>query len=224
MMGKYLNGYAQTAGHVADGAATDVPASYVPPGWNEWDCRGLGLPRVQLHAERERRAAALRASARRLPDGRARPQGGRVHRRRSPESPAVLPRAGHVRAALPVHPRTGRSPRFRRPARAEASQLRRPSHPPATVARPAPAADPQRAGPDRLGVPPPGASGAGRRSDDRGDRAGAQRRRAGREHLPRVQLRQRPAHRRVPADARQADRVRHRHTGAPRGHRSGGPA
>jgi hypothetical protein len=37
MMGKYLNGYMQAAGHLADGATTDVPATYVPPGWNEWD-------------------------------------------------------------------------------------------------------------------------------------------------------------------------------------------
>ena len=46
MMGKYLNGYGQVAGHghVADGAATDVPATYVPPGWNEWDVAGWGYP------------------------------------------------------------------------------------------------------------------------------------------------------------------------------------
>jgi N-acetylglucosamine-6-sulfatase len=44
LMGKYLNGYAQAAGHVADGAASDVPASYVPPGWNEWDVAGWGYP------------------------------------------------------------------------------------------------------------------------------------------------------------------------------------
>jgi N-acetylglucosamine-6-sulfatase len=44
MMGKYLNGYAQVAGHVADGATTDVAATYVPPGWNEWDVAGWGYP------------------------------------------------------------------------------------------------------------------------------------------------------------------------------------
>ncbi len=42
MMGKYLNGYMQAAGHLADGAATDVPATYVPPGWNQWDVAGWG--------------------------------------------------------------------------------------------------------------------------------------------------------------------------------------
>jgi len=44
MMGKYLNGYMQAAGHVADGTATDVPSTYVPPGWSEWDVAGWGYP------------------------------------------------------------------------------------------------------------------------------------------------------------------------------------
>jgi N-acetylglucosamine-6-sulfatase len=46
MMGKYLNGYGQAPGqgHIADGEATDVPATYVPPGWNEWDVAGWGYP------------------------------------------------------------------------------------------------------------------------------------------------------------------------------------
>ena len=42
MMGKYLNGYMQAAGHLADGATTDVPATHVPPGWDEWDVAGWG--------------------------------------------------------------------------------------------------------------------------------------------------------------------------------------
>jgi N-acetylglucosamine-6-sulfatase len=44
MMGKYLNGYAQAVGHLADGTATRVPARHVPPGWNEWDVAGWGYP------------------------------------------------------------------------------------------------------------------------------------------------------------------------------------
>ena len=44
MMGKYLNGYDAVAGHVADGERTNVPATYVPPGWNEWDVAGWGYP------------------------------------------------------------------------------------------------------------------------------------------------------------------------------------
>jgi N-acetylglucosamine-6-sulfatase len=46
MMGKYLNGYLAHApgsgGHLADGARTRVPATYVPPGWDEWDVAGWG--------------------------------------------------------------------------------------------------------------------------------------------------------------------------------------
>jgi len=42
LMGKYLNGYMQSAGHVADGTTTNVPATYVPPGWNQWDVAGWG--------------------------------------------------------------------------------------------------------------------------------------------------------------------------------------
>ena len=56
------------------------------------------------------------------------------------------------------------------------------------------------------------------------DRGSAGAPRASRQHLHRVQLRQRPAHRRVPADAGQADRLRHRHPRPARGHRPGGPA
>jgi arylsulfatase A-like enzyme len=43
LMGKYLNGYLPLGGR-RDGAAADVPASYVPPGWNEWDVAGWGYP------------------------------------------------------------------------------------------------------------------------------------------------------------------------------------
>lgn len=44
MMGKYLNGYMERRGHLADGSASDVPANYVPPGWSEWDVVGWGYP------------------------------------------------------------------------------------------------------------------------------------------------------------------------------------
>jgi N-acetylglucosamine-6-sulfatase len=42
MMGKFLNGYMQVPGRVADGALTGVPATYVSPGWTEWDVAGWG--------------------------------------------------------------------------------------------------------------------------------------------------------------------------------------
>ena len=45
LMGKYLNGYLQGGlAHRKDGAAADVPAAYVPPGWNEWSVAGWGYP------------------------------------------------------------------------------------------------------------------------------------------------------------------------------------
>jgi arylsulfatase A-like enzyme len=44
MMGKYLNGYLQTGANKKDGAAANVPLSYVPPGWNAWDVAGWGYP------------------------------------------------------------------------------------------------------------------------------------------------------------------------------------
>jgi arylsulfatase A-like enzyme len=44
MMGKYLNGYMQTRHRFAFLARTNVPATYVPPGWNEWDVTGWGYP------------------------------------------------------------------------------------------------------------------------------------------------------------------------------------
>jgi N-acetylglucosamine-6-sulfatase len=46
LMGKYLNGYLEggTLGRKKDGAAADVPAAYVPPGWNEWSVAGWGYP------------------------------------------------------------------------------------------------------------------------------------------------------------------------------------
>ena len=41
MMGKYLNGYLQSA---SKGGDPNLPASYVPPGWDEWDAAGWGYP------------------------------------------------------------------------------------------------------------------------------------------------------------------------------------
>jgi arylsulfatase A-like enzyme len=38
LMGKYLNGYMEGA------AQSPVPASYVPPGWDQWDVAGWGYP------------------------------------------------------------------------------------------------------------------------------------------------------------------------------------
>jgi N-acetylglucosamine-6-sulfatase len=43
-MGKYLNGYMQTSRRFAGVASTDVPETYVPPGWTQWDGAGWGYP------------------------------------------------------------------------------------------------------------------------------------------------------------------------------------
>jgi len=44
LMGKYLNGYLESRGHAADGQVTSVPATYVPPGFSDWDVAGWGYP------------------------------------------------------------------------------------------------------------------------------------------------------------------------------------
>jgi N-acetylglucosamine-6-sulfatase len=44
LMGKYLNGYLETRGTAHDGTSANVPSSYVPPGWAQWDAAGYGYP------------------------------------------------------------------------------------------------------------------------------------------------------------------------------------
>ena len=44
MMGKFLNGYLETRGQKADGSVANVPGTYVPPGWSQWDVAGWGYP------------------------------------------------------------------------------------------------------------------------------------------------------------------------------------
>jgi N-acetylglucosamine-6-sulfatase len=44
MMGKFLNGYLQAPGHGADGSTSNVPGTYVPPGWSDWAVAGWGYP------------------------------------------------------------------------------------------------------------------------------------------------------------------------------------
>ena len=43
MMGKYLNGYLEGAGH------NPFPARYVPPGWNQWDVAGKAYSEFHYH-------------------------------------------------------------------------------------------------------------------------------------------------------------------------------
>jgi arylsulfatase A-like enzyme len=44
MMGKFLNGYLEAPGQSRDGAVGPVPATYVPPGWSNWNVAGWGYP------------------------------------------------------------------------------------------------------------------------------------------------------------------------------------
>jgi arylsulfatase A-like enzyme len=45
LMGKYLNGYMGAHGAATDGSASRaVAATYVPPGWTDWDVAGWGYP------------------------------------------------------------------------------------------------------------------------------------------------------------------------------------
>ena len=171
--------------------------------------RRLGLSRVRLQAQPRRLRPPLRPPPAGLSDKRAGSAGHALHRQLGRLGPTVLPRAGDVRAPFAVHARAALPAHVSRPHGARTAQLRRDADTCSEVAGRPPAAKP---GTDPVHQPcvPPTRAGrpVGRRDDhpDRGRVAGQ--RDAGR-HLHRVQLRQRPAHRRVSADAGQADSVRH---------------
>ena len=98
MMGKYLNGYLQSA---KKGGDPNLAANYVPPGWDEWDVAGWGYPEFNYLLNDDGRST-VRQQPRRLPDRRARPQGHRLHQQLGRLGRAVLPGAGDVYPALPV--------------------------------------------------------------------------------------------------------------------------
>ena len=87
----------------------------------------LGLSRVQLHAQSERDAPALRPQAVRLPHRRDRARRRAVHQPRRQGRQAVLPRAGDVRAPFPVHARPPGRERLSGTEGATPAQLRRPA-------------------------------------------------------------------------------------------------
>ena len=89
------------------------------------------------------------------------------------------------------------------------------------VARGSPAAQPGEDRPDRPRLPSARPGRAVDRPHDRRGRDGRSKRTGSPGHLHRVHLRQRSAHRRVPADARQVDRLRHRYPRSARRRRSG---
>ena len=118
LIGKYLNGY-----------PTRVAQTYVPPGWDEWDSAVGRQPvlAVQLHAQRERHARALRQRAHRLRHRRL--------RRRRPQdfitkaAPDDKPFFAYLAVYAPHQPATpapqGRQPLPRREGPADARLQRR---------------------------------------------------------------------------------------------------
>ena len=151
MMGKYLNGYLQVAGHLADGAVTDVPAGYVPLGWNQWDVAGWGYGEFNYTLNEKgvlRRFGHRRSDY--LTDVLAQKGVAFIDaaaRRRRPfflELATFAPHSPYVPAPEDKHDFPGLES-------ATTSQFRRPAHPLAPVARLAPAPHPANAWPGSMG-------------------------------------------------------------------------
>ena len=196
MMGKYLNGYLQGPASTRSGGrrAAQVRAARL-----ERVGRGrLGLPGVQLQPEPERHASTTSATSPQdyLTDVLARRGVQFIHATvRSP--PAVLPGARHVRPAHAVRARAAGRARLPGPAGAPPAQLRRAADQRAAVAgRPSPAHGAARSTEiDHAFRRRAQSVQAVDRMIGRG-RAGALRATGqARQHLHRLQLRQRPAHR-----------------------------
>ena len=91
----------------ADGAATDVPATYVPPGWNEWDVAGWGYPEFNYTLNEDGVLHRFGHEPERLPDRRDRPQ---RRRRSSTTRPGPVSRSS---SSWPPSRRTLPTPRPR---------------------------------------------------------------------------------------------------------------
>ena len=152
--------------------------------------RDLALEhRVRLRPERQRHGRAPRRRAVRLRDRRLPRQGGRLRPQGRRGRGAVLPRAGHPRAALPGHARAARRGPVPRPRGAPGAVVRRGRRQRQAGLHPRPAAVRPRQG--RREVPAAGPLAAGGRRRAEGDHRRAGGRRAAGEHLRRVHLRQR---------------------------------
>ena len=142
MMGKYLNGYGQVAGHLADGTGTDVPATHVPPAWNEWDVAGWGYPEYNYTLNEN---GVLRRFGHRpvayLTDVLARRGVQFINAAARNHQPFFLELATFA-PHYPYTPALGRPARLSWAAGAATAQLRRAPHSPPDVACPAPAPDP----------------------------------------------------------------------------------
>ena len=183
------------------------------PGGREWDVAGWGYPEFNYDAEPERQPAQLRRPAVGLPDRRARPQRRQLHQqlgaRRASRSSSSWRRSRRTRPYTPAPRDANDFPGLTAPRPPSFNVL--PVNAPALAGQP-PAARPRRqiatinrdfrkraqsvqAVDDMIGQIEATLAADG----------------VAEQHLHRVQLGQRPAHGRVPADAGQDDRVRHRH-------------
>ena len=222
-MGKFLNGYLESSGarlptadhrgRPADIRAARVVATGTVAGWGYPEFNYTLNENGVLHRYGHQPSDYLTDVIAR----RGRP----VHRPGRAGRQAVLPRARDVRPALPVHARAPRSPTaFRgceRPAPPSFDVL--PTHAAAMAGRPP---SPDRAG--RSGRSTRRSAGARSPSkpstDDRHDRADAARATASPRNTYLFFSSDNGLHTgRVPADARQADRVRHRYPRSARGDR-----
>ncbi len=214
MMGKYLNGYLQSA--------LAGPRTYVPPGWNEWDVAGWGYPEYGYPMNINGAVHRFGHSPGDYLTERDQPTRRRLHRRVGQGPQAVLPGVGDVHAPL------RRS--CRRPAtpRSFPGSLRR-APPTSMCCRPMPRAGSRaarRCSPARStrSIARFDCRAAGRAVDrphDRQGRGGARRRTGSRGTPTSCSA---PITVCTPAStgsARQADRLRHRHPRPARRRRSG---
>ena len=204
MMGKYLNGY-------MPGNAVDGRRLYIPPGWNEWDVAGNGYGEFNYNLNQD---GQLVHHGLQPQDYLTDVVGGRAVSFINGAADAGQPFALEVATFAPHAPYT--------PAPRNAQDF------PGLGAPRGPAFDYQNTGAPRWlsGHAPLSPQQINQIDtsfrkraqsveavDDmigehRGHAAGA---RPGRQHLHRLQLRQRLPHGRAPAAAREDDRVRHRH-------------
>ena len=203
LMGKYLNGYR--------------PLGQRPAGLDVVGRRRRGLREVRLHparqaAGRPRLAGRYGYKPRRLPDRRDLPPRPGLRRPRGQGPPAVPARAVDLHAARAVHARAARRASFAGAHRAAQLAVRRAAARASAPTWLSPA--PLSRGADRRPRRATSAcacSPCRRSTADRRPARAAAAARAAREHLHRLQLRQRLPHGRASAAPGQADRVRPRH-------------
>ena len=207
MMGKYLNGYGQDRGSVPG-----LPFTYVPPGWSEWDVAGWGYPEFNYSLNEDGTVVNYgHQPSDYLTDVLADKGVDFINSSAAAGKPFFLELATFAPHS-PVHARRRATPttspgcRLRDPPNFDVL----PTNAPRWLAgRPPLTADQQARINTVFRLRAQSVQAVDQMIGQH--RGGARRQRAERQHLHRVQLRQRPAHRRVPADAGQDDRVRHRH-------------